>query len=87
MDKIPETSEWRFRREGDEFTPYGASYAKKLKEYFIDKKIPLRLRDNIPVLANGNQILIVAGVEIADSIKLSDESENVFKITYKKDLI
>lgn len=87
VDKIPETSEWRFRREGDEFTPYGASYAKKLKEYFIDKKIPLRLRDNIPVLANGNQILIVAGVEIADSIKLSDESENVFKITYKKDLI
>ena len=87
VDKLPQDCEWRFRQEGDIFAPFGAGGSKKLKDYFIDKKVPVRLRDNIPVLASENQIYIVAGLEIADSIKVTDDSVNVYKISYKKDLI
>lgn len=85
-DKLPMGAVWRFRQTGDEFAPFGDAGTKPLKEYFIDKKIPQRLRDRIPVLAVGNQILIVADIEIADSLKVEDSSTHLFKIHYEKDL-
>ncbi len=69
--KVPKTAFWRLREEGDVFTKFGGG-TKKLKSFFIDKKIPQRKRDFIPVLADGNNILAIAGVEIADSVKLEN---------------
>ncbi|HPG92050.1 MAG TPA: tRNA lysidine(34) synthetase TilS, partial [Clostridia bacterium] len=70
MDKIPVEAVIRFRKEGDVFCKYGGG-TKKLKEYFIDKKIPNTLRDKIPLIATGNEILLIAGVEISDKIKVT----------------
>ena len=50
--KLPKDAAWRFRKEGDSFTKFGGG-TKKLKSYFIDKKVPARLRDYIPVLGGG----------------------------------
>ena len=86
-DKLPAGAVWRFRQEGDVFSPLGLGGTKKLKEYFIDKKIPQRMRDDIPVLAVGNQILAVADIEIADSLKVTDETKQLYKINYEKDLV
>lgn len=85
-DKLPDGAVWRFRQMGDQFTPFGDAGTKSLKEYLIDKKIPQRLRDRIPVLAVGNQILIVADIEIADSLRVDDTSQKLYKIHYEKDL-
>ena len=60
--------ELRLRREGDRFTPFGGG-DRKLKEFFIDKKIPRRERDLLPVLAAGSRVLAVCGVEIAEQVK------------------
>ena len=86
-DRIPTTAEWRFRRDGDVFSPLGLNGSKKLNDYFIDKKVPKRLRDTIPVLAVDNNILIVADIEIADEIKVTDDTIHFYKINYEKDLI
>ncbi len=86
-DKIPEGAIWRYKKEGDYFAPLGLGGSKKLKEYFIDKKIPQRMRDSIPVLAVDNQILIVADIEIADSIKITPDTENYYKIRYEQNFI
>ncbi len=86
-EKLPNNAIWRFRQEGDVFSPLGLGGTKKLKEYFIDKKIPQRMRNGIPVLAVGNKILAVADVEIADELKVTDETKRYYKINYEKDLI
>ena len=86
-EKLPANAAWRFRQEGDTFAPLGLNGSKKLKEYFIDKKIPQRMRNEIPVLADGNKILAVADVEIADEIKVTPETKRFYKINYEKDLI
>lgn len=86
-DKLPAGSVWRYRQEGDMFAPLGLGGSKKLKEYFIDKKVPQRMRDEIPVLAVGNQILAVADIEIAESVKVTDETKHLYKINYEKDLV
>lgn len=86
-EKLPEGAAWRFRQEGDTFAPLGLNGTKKLKEYFIDKKIPQRMRNEIPVLAVGSKILAVADVEIADEIKVTNETKRFYKINYEKDLM
>ena len=68
---LPKDVVWRFRQEGDIFTKFGGG-TKKLKSYMIDKKIPQRKRDFIPVLASGNEIYAVAGYEISDKVKVGD---------------
>jgi len=85
--KLPNNAVWRTRQEGDTFAPLGLGGTKKLKEYFIDKKIPQRMRDEIPVLAVGSKILIVADIEIADELKVTDETKHFYKINYEKDVM
>jgi len=85
--KLPSNAVWRTRQEGDTFAPLGLGGTKKLKEYFIDKKIPQRMRDEIPVLAVGSKILVVADIEIADELKVTEESKQFYKINYEKDVM
>jgi len=86
-EKLPADAVWRFRQEGDTFSPLGLGGTKKLKEYFIDKKVPQRMRNEIPVLAVGNKILAVADIEIADEIKVTPDSKRFYKINYERDLM
>lgn len=85
--RIPTNAVWRFRQEGDVFSPLGLGGSKKLKEYFIDKKIPQRMRDEIPLLAVGNKILIVGDIEIADEMKVTEDTWQLYKINYEKELM
>ena len=73
----------RFRRDGDTFKPFGGG-TKKLKEYFIDKKIPLRLRDRIPLICRGNEVLIVVGYEISDTVKQTENTRERYVVALRK---
>lgn len=86
-NKLPSDVVWRFREEGDMFTPFGSEHAKKLKDYLADKKIPQRLRNNIPVLAVGNMVYVVADLEISNILKVDENSTNLYKINYEKDIL
>ena len=79
FDKIPNSALIRTKQNGDTFTKFGGG-TKKLSDYFTDKKIPLRLRNNIPVLANGNEVLAIFGMAISDKIKVDDKTETVIEI-------
>ena len=71
----------------DVFIPFGRGSEQKLKDYLADKKIPQRLRGNIPVLAVDNTIYIVADLEISDLLKVDENSTNLYKINYEKDIL
>ncbi len=51
----------RSRKNGDCFYPAGMLGAKKLKDYFIDEKIPRRERETTPVLLSGDDIVWIVG--------------------------
>lgn len=63
----------RFRRDGDHFTPCGGK-RKKLKQYFIDSKVPKRKRDRIPLICMGNEVLVVVGMQISDRVKHTEQT-------------
>lgn len=74
-DAIPKTAVIRFKREGDKFKKFGGG-TKNLGDYFTDKKIPLWVRGSVPLIADGEEILAVCGVEISDKIKITETTEN-----------
>ena len=77
LDCIPEDAEIRFMRDGDSFKKFKGG-TKKLGDYFTDKKIPVRLRKRVPLVAVGNTVLIVCGVEISDYVKIDDNTQNIY---------
>lgn len=77
LDKIPRTALIRFMKSGDKFTKFGGG-TKNLGDYFTDKKIPVRVRKQIPLIADGNEILAVGGVEICDKIKITENTKKTY---------
>lgn len=72
----------RNRRQGDRFQPLGMEGRKKLKEFFIDEKIPREEREKIPLLVQRKQpnILWVVGRRQAEKAKVSQETKRVLKV-------
>lgn len=73
LDAFPPSSVIRTRREGDLFTPFGGN-AKTLKKFLTDKKISARRGRLLPLIANGNEILAICGVEISDKVKITEKT-------------
>lgn len=80
--KLPKNAVWRFRQDGDVFTKFGGG-TKKLKSVMADKKIPLRLRNTIPVLAVDNEIFVIAGIEISDKVKIDNTTSVAYAINFE----
>ena len=57
----------------------------KLKDYFIEKKIPEHLRDEIPLLCKGKEVLWAIGVGISEKLRADlSQKEKCIIIKYIK---
>lgn len=79
--KLPNDCVWRTREDGDIFEKFGGG-DKKLKTYFINEKVPNRIRNDIPVLASGNQVYVVLGYEISNKVKVDETTKMAYEIKY-----
>ncbi len=82
-DKLPEGINIRKRKEGDYFKPINSKGSKKLKEFFIDSKIPREIRDSIPLVAKESEIIWIVGYKISDKFKVTENTKRVLKLSYK----
>ena len=48
---------------------------KKVKDYFIDKKIPKDLRDKIPLLVDDENIIWIIGYATSDLYKVDESTK------------
>jgi tRNA(Ile)-lysidine synthase len=48
-------------RHGDRLQPFGMAGHKKVKELFIEKKVPLSIRASLPLLVLGNEVIWIPG--------------------------
>lgn len=72
-DKIKNNIRLRTRQPGDRIAIKGIEGRKKLKDFFIDEKIPKSQRDQIPLIADGTEILWIIGYR-ASNWYLADEN-------------
>ena len=63
--------------------PLGMKGHKKLKDFFVDRKIPSRVRSRIPILAQGNRVVWVCGLRIDDRFKVGPRTKRILKISFE----
>ena len=84
-DRLPEPLVVRCFQEGDRIEPFGMKGVKKLKDLFIDEKVPLEERRRIPLLLAGERIVWVAGIRRAEGYRVREDTERVLKVELIKD--
>ena len=84
-DKISKDAVFRTRRTGDRFCQAGRGATKTVKKLFNELKIPQSERDHVLMLvANGNEVLWIDGVGIAECVKVTEGTQKV-AIIYSAD--
>ena len=73
----------RNRKAGDKFIPFGMKGRKKIKDYFMDEKIPKELRDEIPLIVDEENILWVVGYRTNEIYRVTEETEKILEVKYK----
>lgn len=74
----------RTRETGDYLTVNAQGGTKKLKDYFIDRKIPRTDRDKVLLVADGHHILWAVGYRISEAAKVRPHTREVLKIQVKE---
>ena len=65
-------------QQGDYFMPLGMTTRKKLSDFFVNQKVPVHQKTQIPILVNGNgEIIWVAGYRLDNRYKLTDQTKKV----------
>ena len=82
VDQIQMPLKIRSRRAGDRFQPFGMKGTKKVKDFLIDSKIPQRVRQSIPTLVTGDEILWVVGHRTSEKCKVSNKTRRFLHLTY-----
>ncbi|MEO8381708.1 MAG: tRNA lysidine(34) synthetase TilS [Acidobacteriota bacterium] len=67
----------RNRRNGDRFQPLGLEVSKKLKDFLINRRIDVDVRDRLPLLVWNGEIVWVAGVEVSERFRVTGGGEGV----------
>ena len=79
-DKIKQRPELRFRKPGD-LIAVAPGQHKKLKDWFIDEKIPVKERDRIPIVADGQDVLWIVGYRMSADHKVTEKTRKILEIT------
>ncbi|MHC4139459.1 MAG: tRNA lysidine(34) synthetase TilS [Planctomycetota bacterium] len=84
FDKISMPLMVRTRRPGDRFWPLGSQGVKKIKDFFIDNKVPVMERDTVPIVTMNGQPIWIVGFRIDERIRVSEKTTNLLMMTFEK---
>lgn len=83
-DNIEKEIVIRYRKDGDRITPLGMKGSKKLKDVFINLKVPREKRDNIPILCFDDKVSWIVGYKTSQESRITPDTKNILKITFDR---
>lgn len=84
-DRIETGVQLRCRKPGDFFTFGKDNKKKSLSRYFIDEKIPRELREEMPLVADGNHIVWIVGRRVSEYYKITKSTKHYLKLEFKRE--
>jgi tRNA(Ile)-lysidine synthase len=84
LDKTPLPWHVRTFLPGDRIIPFGMSGRKKVKDIFIDQKIPLSERKRIPLLFCGADLIWIAGVCVSELCRVHNRSASIVQVRWQQ---
>lgn len=76
----------RTRQPKDRIHPLGSKGSKKLQDYFVDAKVPRDLRNQIPLVCCGDQILFIRGGALSETVKVTEDSKYVLLLDISREI-
>ncbi len=73
----------RNRRMGDRMVFFKDGRTRKIKDYFIDKKIPIKERNEIPLLCADDEVVAIIGERVSEKFKISENTKRGLVVTYE----
>jgi len=69
---------------GDRLVTFGAENSKKIKDIFIDNKIPRVLRDIYPIVCDKKGVILIPGIKRSNRAPVLEKTEKILKIRYNE---
>lgn len=85
FDLIEDSIVIRKRKDGDKMIPLGMKGSKKIKDIFIDSKIPKEQRDFIPIIEFDNSIAWLTGIKVSEDYKVNNKTKNILMIYIERE--
>ena len=79
-DKIEQYLKIRIRQSGDYLEINRERGRKKLKDHFIDLKLPREEREQRPLLADGSHVLWILGERISEAYKVTEQTKRLLRV-------
>ncbi|MDP2181729.1 MAG: tRNA lysidine(34) synthetase TilS [Actinomycetota bacterium] len=71
-------------RDGDRMRPLGLGGTKKLQDLLVDAKVPQRFRQTTPVVRDGESVVWVAGVRMAEEYRITGATIRAVRLTWER---
>ncbi|WP_394885796.1 tRNA lysidine(34) synthetase TilS [Clostridium butyricum] len=84
FDKINDSISLRKRKNGDKIIPLGMKGSKKIKDLFIDMKVPKEERDCIPLLCFDENISWIVGIRVSEEYKITNKTKNILRVIVER---
>ena len=82
FDKIKGGITVRNRQPGDKIKLKGGT--KKIKDLFIDLKIPRAMRNRVPIVADEEEVILAGEYRMSENYKIDESTKKVLKLSIKK---
>lgn len=83
-DKIGKCLQLRTFVQGDHIVVNSSGSNKKLNRLFTDCKIPADVRQSIPLVASGSEIVWAIGVRIGENYKVTDNTQKIIEMRFDR---
>ena len=81
-DKIKVGLQIRTRTAGDYLTVDDRGHTKKLKEYFINEKVPKEMRDTMLLLTEDSHVIWAVGQRISADYKIDENTKKILEVHF-----
>jgi tRNA(Ile)-lysidine synthase len=83
-DTLPGPLTLRARTSADRFHPQGMPSPVRLKDWMINVKVPRLIRNRLPLLVAGDQIVWVPGFRVGQPYLVHSETRRIIKLVFRK---
>ncbi|RXT09016.1 tRNA lysidine(34) synthetase TilS [Ammoniphilus sp. CFH 90114] len=87
LDQVKGGLTVRSRRPGDRIIPFGMEGTKKVKDLFIDEKVPKQLRERIPMIADNEGLLWIPGLKRSNRARITETTQKQLLLQYDTDVL
>jgi tRNA(Ile)-lysidine synthase len=83
-DTLPAPLLMRIRSSADRFHPHGMTAPVRLKDWLIGVKVPRAIRDRLPLIVSGDQIVWVPGFRLGQPFIVTEATRRIIKLVFRK---